>query len=603
MMDFRGVEFNFGISKIRVYIFVGIVITFLSFIVLRVIDMQILSRDKFVKLAMINMAQQLPVPADRGMIFDANNVLLSFSEDTIGVFVIQKYLPQNEALKLATLSKLAGVIDKDIKFILNAIDRRKWDIYGPIFISEITKEQAIKIVERSEDFPGIFVDTTSLRRVKFPYETAHLIGYLGPISQDEFKSLSEDDKKVYNTSSYIGKDGIERIYDKILRGRDGVLFRYIDAKNNIVGSEVVSLPIEGNSLRLSIDADIQKVAYELLKSYRGSLVVMKPATGEIVALVSTPAYDPNRLSGGDSAYFLGLSTDDSFPLFNRVIQGTYQPGSTFKIITASAALYYKKWDPERSEYCTGALRIGKRVFNDWAAHGHVKNIVDAIRLSCDVYFYKVGLSLDPEELIEMARNFGIGEKTFIDLPNEKTGLRISEDLHRKKYKRDILSGDMANMAIGQGDWLLTPLQLATVVSIVYNEGIAYKPHIIKEILSFDGRETIKKIEPEVLRKIELPKEIWDTIKEGMKEVFEQGTGAGLKYITKYPIACKTGTAENPHGKPHSVFVAYAPTDGIDPNDAIVVAVVVENAGAGSAFAGPIAAKVIDAYYNKYGYKK
>jgi len=602
-MDFRGVEFNFGISKIRVYIFVGIVITFLSFIVLRVIDMQILSRDKFVKLAMINMAQQLPVPADRGMIFDANNVLLSFSEDTIGVFVIQKYLPQNEALKLATLSKLAGVIDKDIKFILNAIDRRKWDIYGPIFISEITKEQAIKIVERSEDFPGIFVDTTSLRRVKFPYETAHLIGYLGPISQDEFKSLSEDDKKVYNTSSYIGKDGIERIYDKILRGRDGVLFRYIDAKNNIVGSEVVSLPIEGNSLRLSIDADIQKVAYELLKSYRGSLVVMKPATGEIVALVSTPAYDPNRLSGGDSAYFLGLSTDDSFPLFNRVIQGTYQPGSTFKIITASAALYYKKWDPERSEYCTGALRIGKRVFNDWAAHGHVKNIVDAIRLSCDVYFYKVGLSLDPEELIEMARNFGIGEKTFIDLPNEKTGLRISEDLHRKKYKRDILSGDMANMAIGQGDWLLTPLQLATVVSIVYNEGIAYKPHIIKEILSFDGRETIKKIEPEVLRKIELPKEIWDTIKEGMKEVFEQGTGAGLKYITKYPIACKTGTAENPHGKPHSVFVAYAPTDGIDPNDAIVVAVVVENAGAGSAFAGPIAAKVIDAYYNKYGYKK
>ena len=603
MMDFRGVEFNFGISKIRVYIFVGIVITFLSFIVLRVIDMQILSRDKFVKLAMINMAQQLPVPADRGMIFDANNVLLSFSEDTIGVFVIQKYLPQNEALKLATLSKLAGAIDKDIKFILNAIDRRKWDIYGPIFISEITKEQAIKIVERSEDFPGIFVDTTSLRRVKFPYETAHLIGYLGPISQDEFKSLSEDDKKVYNTSSYIGKDGIERIYDKILRGRDGILFRYIDAKNNIVGSEVVSLPIEGNSLRLSIDADIQKVAYELLKSYRGSLVVMKPATGEIVALVSTPAYDPNRLSGGDSAYFLGLSTDDSFPLFNRVIQGTYQPGSTFKIITASAALYYKKWDPERSEYCTGALRIGKRVFNDWAAHGHVKNIVDAIRLSCDVYFYKVGLSLDPEELIEMARNFGIGEKTFIDLPNEKTGLRISEDLHRKKYKRDILSGDMANMAIGQGDWLLTPLQLATVVSIVYNEGIAYKPHIIKEILSFDGRETIKKIEPEVLRKIELPKEIWDTIKEGMKEVFEQGTGAGLKYITKYPIACKTGTAENPHGKPHSVFVAYAPTDGIDPNDAIVVAVVVENAGAGSAFAGPIAAKVIDAYYNKYGYKK
>jgi penicillin-binding protein 2 len=603
MRDFRSVEFNFGINKVRIYIFLGIVISFFSLMILRIVDMQILSRDKFVKLAMINMAQQLPIPAERGMILDVNWVPLAYSEDTIGVFVIQKYLPQNDTLRLVTLSKLAGVIGKDIKFVLAAIERRKWDIYGPIFISEITKEQAVNIMERSEDFPGVFVDTISLRTVKFPYETAHLIGYLGPISQSEFKVLSDEERRIYNTSSYLGKDGIERVYDKVLRGIDGVLFRYIDAKNNIVGSEIVSLPIEGKSLRLSIDADIQKLAYEFLKPYRGSLVVMKPATGEIVALVSTPSYDPNRLSRGDASYFLELSTDEKFPLFNRAIQGTYQPGSTFKLVTTAAALYYNKWVPERSEYCTGALRIGKRVFNDWAVHGNVKNIIDAIRVSCDVYFYKIGLSLEPNELIEMAKNFGIGERTFIDLPNEKIGLRISEDLHRKKYRRDILSGDMANMAIGQGDWLLTPLQLAVLGSVIYNEGIAYKPHIVKEILSYDGKEVLEKVKPEVLRKVDLPKEIWKIMKEGMKEVFERGTASGLKYITKYPIACKTGTAENPHGKPHSVFLAFAPTDGVDPNDAIVVAVVVENVGAGSAFAGPVAARVIEAYFNKYGYKK
>ena len=603
MRDFRSVEFNFGINKVRIYIFLGIVISFFFLVILRIVDMQILSRDKFVKLAMINMAQQLPIPAERGMILDVNRVPLAYSEDTIGVFVIQKYLPQNDTLRLVTLSKLAGVIGKDIKFVLAAIERRKWDIYGPIFISEITKEQAVNIMERSEDFPGVFVDTISLRTVKFPYETAHLIGYLGPISQSEFKVLSDEERRIYNTSSYLGKDGIERVYDKVLRGIDGVLFRYIDAKNNIVGSEIVSLPIEGKSLRLSIDADIQKLAYEFLKPYRGSLVVMKPATGEIVALVSTPSYDPNRLSRGDASYFLELSTDEKFPLFNRAIQGTYQPGSTFKLVTTAAALYYNKWVPERSEYCTGALRIGKRVFNDWAVHGNVKNIIDAIRVSCDVYFYKIGLSLEPNELIEMAKNFGIGERTFIDLPNEKIGLRISEDLHRKKYRRDILSGDMANMAIGQGDWLLTPLQLAVLGSIIYNEGIAYKPHIVKEILSYDGKEVLEKVKPEVLRKFDLPKEIWKIMKEGMKEVFERGTASGLKYITKYPISGKTGTAENPHGKPHSVFLAFAPTDGVDPNDAIVVAVVVENVGAGSAFAGPVAARVIEAYFNKYGYKK
>jgi penicillin-binding protein 2 len=603
MRDFRSVEFNFGINKVRIYIFLGIVISFFSLVILRIVDMQILSRDKFVKLAMINMAQQLPIPAERGMILDVNRVPLAYSEDTIGVFVIQKYLPQNDTLRLVTLSKLAGVIGKDIKFVLAAIERRKWDIYGPIFISEITKEQAVNIMERSEDFPGVFVDTISLRTVKFPYETAHLIGYLGPISQSEFKVLSDEERRIYNTSSYLGKDGIERVYDKVLRGIDGVLFRYIDAKNNIVGSEVVSLPIEGKSLRLSIDADIQKLAYELLKPYRGSLVVMKPATGEIVALVSTPSYDPNRLSRGDASYFLELSTDEKFPLFNRAIQGTYQPGSTFKLVTTAAALYYNKWVPERTEYCTGALRIGKRVFNDWAVHGNVRGIIDAIRVSCDVYFYKIGLSLEPNELIEMAKNFGVGERTFIDLPNEKIGLRISEDLHRKKYRRDILSGDMANMSIGQGDWLLTPLQLAVLGSIIYNEGIAYKPHIVKEILSYDGKEVLEKVKPEVLRKFDLPKEIWKIMKEGMKEVFERGTASGLKYITKYLIACKTGTAENPHGKPHSVFLAFAPTDGVDPDDAIVVAVVVENVGAGSAFAGPVAARVIEAYFNKYGYKK
>ncbi|ACI18943.1 penicillin-binding protein 2 [Dictyoglomus thermophilum H-6-12] len=324
--------------------------------------MQILNREKFVKLAMvINMAQQIYIPAKRGTIFDRNGEIISLSDEIIGVFVIQKYLPQNEAQKLVVLSKLSAIIDKDIKVILQNIERRKWDLYGPIFISEITKEQAIKILEKQGELPGIVVDTTYSRYNYYPYETAHLMGYLGAISQDEMKKLSEAYKEIYHSSSMIGKDGIEKVYDRILRGKDGKLFRYIDAKNNIVGTEIAEIPVEGNSIRLSIDIDIQRLGYKLLKNYRSSLVMLKPATGEIIALVSSPSFDPNRLSIGDNAYFLSLSTDNkNFPLFNRSIQGTYQPGSTFKLVTAATALKNNKWDPNRSENCTGALRIGKR---------------------------------------------------------------------------------------------------------------------------------------------------------------------------------------------------------------------------------------------------
>lgn len=605
MIDFSNIEANIGISKTRIIGFMVLIGIVLSIVIIRIIDMQILNQKRFVKLAFINMAQQIPIPAKRGTIYDRNGQIVVSSDETIGVFVIQKYLPQDENQKLVVLSKLSAIIDKDIRIIVQNIDRRKWDIYGPIFIGQITKDQAIKILEKQEELPGIIVDTTYLRNNYFPYETAHLIGYLGAISPEEIKNLSHTDKEIYNSSSMIGKDGIEKFYDRILRGKDGKLLRYIDAKNNIVGSEISEIPIEGQSLKLTIDLDIQKLGYELIKNYKASLVMLKPTTGEIIAIVSSPSFNPNRLSLGDNAYFLSLSTDNkNFPLFNRVIQGTYQPGSTFKLITTAAALKNKKWDPNRSENCTGALRIGKRIFNDWAVHGFVKDIVKAIEVSCDVYFYKVGLSLDPQELIETAKIFGIGEPTFIDLPNEKKGYRVSVELHKKRYNRDILGGDMANLAIGQGDWLLTTLQLSLLGSFIYNEGIVFKPHVVKEILSSDGKETVKQIKPEVLRKTtDIPHEVFDIIKRGMINVFEIGTARGLKSITKYPIAGKTGTAENPHGKPHSIFLCYGPTDAIDPNDVVVVSVVIENVGSGSAYAGPVAAKLIDVYFDKYGYKK
>lgn len=605
MIDFRMVENNVGVSRIRLVFFSSFITLILAIVIIRIIDMQILSRDKFVKLAFINMAQQIPISSQRGTIYDRNMNTLVSSEETIGVFVIQKYLPQSEDGRIVVLSKLSGIIDKNIKFILANIERRKWDLYGPIFISEITKEQAIKILERQEELPGVVVDTFYKRNYTFPYESAHLLGYLGPIDQQELRSLSVEDREIYHSGSYIGKDGVEKVYDKILRGRDGKLLRYIDAKNNIVGMEITELPVEGNSIMLSIDIEIQKLGYELLKNYRGSLVMMKPTTGEIIALVSTPSYDPNRLSLGDFSYFLSLSTDEkNTPLFNRTIQGTYQPGSVFKLVTTASAIMSKKWDANRSEVCQGALRIGKRVFQDWAVHGYVKDIVEAIEVSCDVYFYKVGLAIEPEDLIETARMFGAGEMTFIDLPNEKKGFRTSVEFHKRRYNRDIMGGDMANLSIGQGDWLFTPLQLAVMTSFIFNEGIAYKPFVAKKELSPGGKETIRETKPEILRKeTGIPKEVFNIIKKGMKQVFEEGTARGLKYITKYPIAGKTGTAENPHGKPHSVFVCYGPTDAVNPEDVIVVAVVVENVGSGSAYAGPIAAKLVDTYFDKYGYTK
>ncbi len=585
------------LRRTREIIFAGIIFLFLFLVVLKLFEMQVLNFNEYQRMAIVSSSQVIPLSPRRGTIYDRNGVKIAESVNSIAVFVVQRNLPQDPEQRIVVLSRLASIIDQPLKKIIINLERRKWDLYGPIFLAEITKEQAIKILEFQDELPGVLVDTIYLRKYSYPYETSHLIGYIAPVSEQEYKNL---DKEKYHAGSYIGKTGIERIYDEILRGKDGKLYRMIDANNNIIDNVVAEFPVQGKDIRLTVDIDIQKLAYDLIRDYRASVVVLKPATGEIIALVSSPSYDPNRLSMGDSAYFMDLSSNPSFPLYNRVLQGTYQPGSTFKVVTAFSALYYNKWNPRNSEYCTGSLRIGKRIFNDWAFHGLVKDIEEAIKVSCDVYFYKIGLALSPEELFSTAQKFGIGELTLIDLPNENKGFRPSIQFHKQRYKRDVLGGDMANLSIGQGDWLITPLQLANVVSMIFNDGVVYKPYVVKEI--FDSSST-NIVSQQVLREITADKSIFQIIKNGMIKVFDEGTAKSLKLYTKYHLAGKTGTAENPHGKPHSLFVAYAPTDYTDPGDVIVVSVVVENVGAGSAFAAPIAAKIIETYFNKYGYRK
>jgi penicillin-binding protein 2 len=451
----------------------------------------------------------------------------------------------------------------------------------------LNRAQAFQVLQDRIHLPGISLTIEEQRYYPKKELASHVLGYVGEITDDELDQFAEQG---YHGGDWIGKSGLERLYDPSLHGQDGGFLIEVDARGRQVRVIRHVLPQAGKDLMLTLDEKVQELAEKELKDtgHPGAAVVMNPQTGELIALASSPGFDPNLFMPlGDSEERKDLLSDPDLPLYNRTIQALYPPGSTFKIITSLSALESGSFDPDKKIYCNGSYTLGKerRVFHCWKPHGHGSvSFITALAQSCDVYFYQVGQQTGPAAIEEMAKRFGLGAPTGVDLPHEKKWpLPLAWKQSRTRpSERYWHGGETLNYAIGQGALQVTPLQMANVVSMVANGGSLWQPYLVSESQRF-GQFVEHLGGPRMVNHIALSEKSLSLVREGLVEVVRHGTGVAAQ-IQGIDVAGKTGTAQVSKGKDHAWFVAYAPAEKPE----VACSVVVEHGGHGASVAAPIA---------------
>ncbi len=591
-------------TKNRLLIIFIVIYSLAGLIFLRLIYIQLIRGREYYNQAMENRTQIIKIPAYRSVIFDRNGQnKLAFNRKSLSIIATPAYLPDNPAQKSQVISNTSKLLKMSINDIESTLKEEALDKYTPVILKyDVDTKVLIQFKEHYELYPGLDCENRPRRIYPLREKTAQLIGYTGIISKEELKKLKLN--KEFHFGSTVGKMGIEKYYDNIIRGKEGILERVVDVSGNVLEQNIDKEAVSGNAVFLTIDQDIQELCYDLLGDKTGAIIVSKPATGEILALVSKPSFDPNIFTDRFTLdEFFVLKNNIDKPFLNRAIQGTYPPSSIFKLITASAAL--KTGVPiNKGINCPGYMQIGNRIFKCWNVHHYIKNLVSGIANSCDVYFYTTGLTVGRDEIMYFAQNYGINKKTDIDLPGENTGLLPEMEWFKKKYNRPWQKGDTANISIGQGDLLITPVEMNALTMAIANDGVVMRPHILEKIVSLSDNKVITNINSEVLRTINLSGEQIDILKQGMFGVTTFGTARWLKYASPVPIAGKTGTGEaGKEQETHAWFTAFAPYGETNKDDMIAVTVVVEHGGGGSGVAAPIALEIINYYFkNKVIYK-
>ena len=519
-------------------------------------------------------------------------------------------LPRKKAGRDSVFNALLHIVDKDGKRMFDslsldtAFQRTRWIKNRPIRILEDASPEQVSIIEEhSEKLPGVVTLIESRRA--YPYGTlaSHVLGYTSEISEEQLK-LPEYEN--YSQGDRIGQKGLEQFYDQEFRGTNGVKVVEVNASGREI-SQVKGVdskaPIPGLHLVSTIDLKLQKVAEEAIPdTARGALVAIDPRNGEILAMVSSPRLDPNIFSLKKRERNKGwaqVALDSLRPLTNRAISGTYPPASVFKLVTAGAGLEYGVLS-EFKHYpksCTGGFQYGARYQKCWGSHGNL-NVVNAIRLSCDVFFYQAGLDIDMTRINEFGRRFGLGEKPLgVDIPGEKAGWlpdSVSFNQRNKRLGWRWARGLILNLSIGQGQ-IVTPLQQAVLVgSLATNKGV-YRPHFMKELRDSEGN-VVRKYEPEIVRSGKMKESTHRILMAAMDSVVNHPGGTGKRgRVPDIRVGAKTGSGEWKKGeKTHAWYAAVAPLD----NPEIAVAVIMEAAGGGGAVSGPIARKVLMAYFGK-----
>jgi penicillin-binding protein 2 len=546
--------------------------------------LQIIKGPAFKRLSERNRIRLIPIPADRGMIFDRNGMPLASNQPSFSVSLIQAGLSSDELQ--GSLKKLSLLIEFSVNLALESISEKRYRPFEPALIADcLSKDDILKVAGSFLDIPGILIQPSSKRQYPEEELACHLLGYVGRISEEEYRQIEG-----YNKNELIGKTGIEKYYEDSLRGKSGGEQIETDAKGRMTRILGKKSPVSGANLYLTIDTKIQKIAEMSLGENAGSVVVLDVRNGAILGLVSKPDFDPNCFTRPLTAREVKGFFQSSFrPMLNRVIQAQYSPGSLFKIVGAYVGLEKGIIDPRETFFCKGKFKIGNRNFSCFEGHNHGDvNLISGLALSCNIYFYRLGLKIGAEPLIEAAGRFGLGKKTGIDLPSEKKGYIPTPTWKERIFKTKWYQGDTANLSIGQGYLLVTPLQMAVLVAAIANGGTVLKPYIVSKIEYPDGKvERKRSIKKGVVTISPRTKKMLD---DGLSGVISYGTGQMAK-IAGLNIAGKTGTVQNPFGKDHAWFVCYAPV----PNPEVAVAILVEHGGKGGVDAAPIAREILKEY--------
>lgn len=525
--------------------------------------------------------------APRGKIYDRKGRLLADVVPRI-VVTVQPSVAQSDPSVLDRLASLLGVSRKRLeRSVFN--QRHKGSLPVPVYIGA-TVEQGTQIAEMGQSLSGVGVVTMAMRRYVDGSIAPHVTGWVG-VPNEAIEAELKAAGETY-VPDYVGRDGIERTHDGVLRGRPGTTVYAVDTRRRPIRQLMSEAPTPGVSLVLGLDLEVQRVAREALAGQRGAVVALDPRTGEVICMVSTPGFDVSVFDGGlsdeDVAF---LYQNESRPMLKRGIAGVYPPGSTYKIVTAMAAYRAGVFNPREVKYCPGFLTVGNRRVRCENHPAASYSFLMAMTRSCNTYFGRLAQRAGSEALRTTAFELGFGARSGVDVPGEVSGRVPDEDWVRRRHGRPWSIGDTNNVGIGQGDLEVTPLQMAILASLVANEGVAYRPHVVRARIFPGVEERQERVEREVLLRFDASPDFWQLMRASLRSVVAQGTGRRAD-VVGHPVSGKTGSAENAQSrKTHAWFVGYAPAD----RPTIAFAVVVETAGHGGVVAAPVAQKIVEAY--------
>lgn len=588
----------------RMVLILGGLAVILAILVLRLLYLQVLRGGYYEEVATGNRIRVIPEEAPRGLVYDRQGELLAYNRPAFNIQLIPEDTPSVDT-SLRNLAKVAEVPVTELKDASKP--KRPTFKFKPIVLMKDVGRKTADLVDTyQEDLPGISVEVESKRLYPNAFLTAHVLGYVGVINEDQLQNLPS---RSLVSGRIVGQAGIELMQNQALIGVDGGKQVEVDH----VGRELRAMsnpvnPTPGSDLYLTVDLRLQRYIRQVMGDKTGAVIVMKPRTGEVIGMASFPDYDPNAFVGGINSQVWGeLTQSPDKPLINKALQGLYPPGSTFKMMVAAAALDAGVIDENTTLFCPGYYRVGRDIRYCWkrGGHGHV-TVREAIEKSCNVFFYQVGLQLGVDRIREYGAQFGLTQPTGIELESEKSGLLPSKEWKQKVLHEKWYDGETLPVSIGQGYIALTPMQLLNYVNVVANRGVWVRPTLIHHTVAPDGTEQISAAAlPRDTRLLTIAPEYFDIIREGMTWVVNrEGTG-GRARSRLFEIAGKTGTSQvlgrrtgrpteqaDEDFLPHSFFVGFAPAE--DPQVSILV--LVEHGESGGKFAAPIAREILEFYH-------
>ena len=579
------------LAFLRIVLLLGLVL-----LGLRLWHLQIREGLYYRNLSDNNRTRTVLVEPARGLIYDRQGELLANNIPSFTLYVTLEDVKDGEQL----VTDLQSLIGLDGDLVRKKLSERGGKLLPRKIKAGLTLREAAQIESHRLDLPGVMIQAESQRNYPAGVSAAHITGYVGEVSGDQLERAENAD---LHQGSIVGQYGIEKTYDRFLRGRSGQKTMEVDATGHEKRTVQVHKPDAGDDLYLTIDLRLQRVAEELLGREAGAIVALDPRNGEVLALASRPVFDPNVLSRElTGKQWEVIVQDEGRPLNNRATQGQYPPGSTFKVVMAAAALETSTVDPATKVHCTGGYQFGRRRYRDWKAGGHgYVDLRQAIVHSCDVYFYTVGQRMGIDTIAAFATRFGLGRETGIELPSERVGIIPSMAWKEKVRHEQWFPGETISAAIGQGYVTVTPLQMAHMIGIVANDGFSYRPRLVRGIMD-RATGQIQDVKPVTENRIVFKHGTLDLIRDGLARVVTEGTGTRAK-SPLISIAGKTGTVQTAalrtgpekdipkRFRDHAWFVSYAPVE----HPRIAVAILVEHMGHGGSVAAPLAKQVIEEF--------